>query len=297
MSGTDYTGKPATQPAHKSSQAKTPAWPTAASATVALGHAAESDLAPHVNVSRPAHTPAFTATKVANQPVTLAPSRSHPDQTPGQFKVSTLSHAQSSAVGVNGVVVSVARADGQTGSAPIDVQLSYSAFADAYGGGYASRLHLVRLPACALTTPNVPTCRTQTPVAGSVDAESQTLDASVTLPASSPSPAASVETRAVSVPSTSTGMILLGLTPSPSGPDGNYTAAAQTNPAGQWSGGNASGAFNYSIPISVPPALGGTAPSLGIAYDSQAVDGKTSMQNGQASWIGDGWNLDVGSIS
>jgi hypothetical protein len=31
--------------------------------------------------------------------------------------------------------------------------LDYAAFAGAYGGGYADRLKLVDVPACALTTP------------------------------------------------------------------------------------------------------------------------------------------------
>src|SRR5207247_715619 len=44
-----------------------------------------------------------------------------------------------------------------------------SSFAQAYGGDYGNRLRLVALPACALTTPNLPKSQKQTDL-GSVNA-------------------------------------------------------------------------------------------------------------------------------
>lgn len=299
VSGSNYApaaaGKSTNTPTEKT---KTPVWPGAARSTVALGLASlapKPSLKGHTLVG----TSAYEATAVPNQPVTLAPSSKHPGQTPGNFAVSTASHALAVAAGVDGTVVSVARADGQSGSAPVSVKLSYAPFAEAYGGGYTSRLRVVELPACALTTPNVAACRIQTPITATLDPASQTLDADVTLPARTTPAATADSVSSGAAVSGQTGAMVLAATSSssPAGPDGNYAVASSTNPAGQWSAGSGTGSFDYNVPISVPPALGGTAPSLSIDYDSQSVDGKTSMQNAQASWIGDGWNLDVGSIA
>jgi RHS repeat-associated protein len=46
----------------------------------------------------------------------------------------------------------------------------------------------------------------------------------------------------------------------------------------------------------VPATLGGTAPTVSLNYDSQAVDGETSGRNTQASWIGDGWSESAGGF-
>ena len=55
------------------------------------------------------------------------------------------------------------------------VTVDYSGLADEFGGSYGSRLRLVRLPACALTTPDQPTCRTETPVRARNDAGTITI--------------------------------------------------------------------------------------------------------------------------
>ena len=71
-------------------------------------------------------------------------------------------------------MVSLARADGGASASPVHVSVSYAAFANAYGGDYASRLRLVELPACALTTPQVASCRRQAPLpAGSANSVAQ----------------------------------------------------------------------------------------------------------------------------
>lgn len=66
-------------------------------------------------------------------------------------------HRVATGLGVHGIVFAVAPA---AGSPPghLHVSVDYSQFADAYGGGFASRLHLVELPACAMATPQVPSC-------------------------------------------------------------------------------------------------------------------------------------------
>ncbi len=54
------------------------------------------------------------------------------------------------------------------------------------------------------------------------------------------------------------------------------------------------GAGSYSLPIEVPAGPGGFQPSLSLNYNSQVVDG--SSLGTQASWVGMGWSMDVGSI-
>src|SRR5436853_571755 len=50
------------------------------------------------------------------------------------------------------------------GGGSVGVDVDDSTFRNAFGGEYASRLHLVRLPACVLTTPRLPRCQSQTPL-------------------------------------------------------------------------------------------------------------------------------------
>ena len=52
--------------------------------------------------------------------------------------------------------------------------------AQANGGDFGGRLHLVELPACALTTPQVPACRDARPLSSSNDVHAHTLSAPVT---------------------------------------------------------------------------------------------------------------------
>jgi hypothetical protein len=97
--------------------------------------------------------------------------------------VGMASHATASALGVRGVVFSVARADSSAGTAGrVHVSLDYAAFADAYGGNYAARIHLVELPACALTTPQLAKCRQQIQPASADNTKTGQVGADVTLP-------------------------------------------------------------------------------------------------------------------
>ena len=80
---------------------------------------------------------------------------------PSSATVSTtiLDHSQAVAAGVDGVILTVTRTDTGTTSAAAKVSVNYSAFAGIEGGGFGSRLRLMSLPGCALTTPAVPACR------------------------------------------------------------------------------------------------------------------------------------------
>ncbi|MFF3565807.1 ricin-type beta-trefoil lectin domain protein [Streptomyces sp. NPDC002574] len=77
---------------------------------------------------------------------------------------------------------------------------------------------------------------------------------------------------------------------------GDFTASPLLS-SGSWSSGSSSGAFTYSYDIQVPETAGGLMPKVNLAYSSQSVDGRTSSSNNQASWIGDGWDYNAGSIT
>lgn len=69
------------------------------------------------------------------------------------------------------------------GDGGVHVSVDYSSFAFADDGDYASRLHLVELPACALTTPQLAACRRQASLASADDVSDFRLGADVTVPA------------------------------------------------------------------------------------------------------------------
>ncbi|MET9346695.1 ricin-type beta-trefoil lectin domain protein [Streptomyces termitum] len=77
---------------------------------------------------------------------------------------------------------------------------------------------------------------------------------------------------------------------------GDYTASPLLS-SGSWSAGASSGAFTYGYQIQVPEAAGGLTPKVNLSYSSQSVDGRTSVSNNQPSWIGDGWEYNIGSIT
>ncbi|MFI1524232.1 RHS repeat domain-containing protein [Kitasatospora cineracea] len=226
---------------------------------------------------------------------------------PASVGVKVLDHKAAQAAGVDGVIAQVTPADAGKGKA--EVGIDYSGFAEAFGGDYASRLHLVTLPACALTTPDVPECRVQTPLQTRNDVDGKTLSATVDLnsttagagsatSASSPKSAGNTGAQQASftaaVPAGS-GAMVLAATASPSsgngGSAGGQYGATSLSPSGSWSGGSSTGSFTYSYPVSVPAAVSGLTPGVSLSYDSGSVDGKTASSQAQSSWIGDGWAM------
>ena len=64
-------------------------------------------------------------------------------------EVRVLDRGTTAELGIQGLVFTVAG----TGDGKAATTVDYSSFADAYSGNWSSRLRLVRLPECALTTP------------------------------------------------------------------------------------------------------------------------------------------------
>lgn len=192
-----------------------------------------------------------------------------------KVEVTTVDHAVADKAGIRGTLVQVAPVSGDT-SGPVEVVMDYRSFAGAYGADFGSRLRFEQFPACVVSSPEKPECRTGTPVASANDAKTGQLAGEVTLaPMSSATPT------------------VLAATPDTSSGGGDFKAT-KLSPAGSWTAGTSSGEFNYSYPLSAPAGLGAAAPSVSLQYSSGSVDGLTSATNNQASEIGDGWSLGGG---
>jgi RHS repeat-associated protein len=210
--------------------------------------------------------------RAGNTPVSLA--RATSGAAPSQVRVRTIDQDKARAAGVTGVLFTV---ESTTGAGGVGVDVDSSSFRNAYGGGYASRLRLVRLPACVLTTPDLEQCRTQTPLTTKPGA-----------PLTADLPLTSATTGATASALAASSMTVLAATSSSDGSTGDY-GATSLSAAGTWSAGGSTGGFTYSYPIDTPPAIGGAAPEIELSYNSSAVDARTSATNGQSSWIADGW--------
>ena len=187
--------------------------------------------------------------------------------------VRVLDHTAAVRAGVDGVLFTATPSGARGGG--LRIGLDYTSFAQSYGGNYGSRLRLVQLPACALSTPQVAACRVGTPLKSTNDTASRSVSAQV---------------------STATGQaaVVLAATASASGGDGGGDAgsyaATTLKPSGSWSVGGSTGSFGYSYPIKLPPAASTLVPTVALSYDSASLDGQTSATQAQANWLGDGWS-------
>ncbi|MEC3994458.1 polymorphic toxin-type HINT domain-containing protein [Actinacidiphila sp. DG2A-62] len=202
----------------------------------------------------------------------------------GRLRIDTLGSASAEAAGVHGVLFSATAVNGMSGH----VDVGYGAFASAYGGGWAGRLRMVRLPACALTTPRLAACRVRTPLPSHNDVLSRTVTADINLPADKADRAGTQGTAPAASP------VVLALTADMSGesPTGSGTyAATALSSESTWAAGSSSGSFTWSYDFGAPPAAAGPQPKLGLSYDSGSVDGRTSSTNNQGSVVGEGFDL------
>jgi hypothetical protein len=121
------------------------------------------------------------------------------------------------------------------GPGPVRVRLDYARFARNYGGAWASRLKLVEMPACALTTPGARGCRTMTPVTGSNDGtRSVWADVQLGAAAQGVVPTAMGRTGSLfsarAVPGLSRSMVLAAVA-TPAGAAGSYAATSLNSEA------------------------------------------------------------------
>ncbi|MET8357756.1 hypothetical protein, partial [Micromonospora sp. NPDC005171] len=129
-------------------------WPKAASAEIELPVAAAGARAASPSRVRAAGTPVWAESVAAKAG-------------PRSLKVRVADRKAAEAAGVDGVLLSVSP---DVSAGAVRVGVDYAGFAEAFGGNYGSRLRLVRLPACALTTPTRSECRVASPLVSSNDA-------------------------------------------------------------------------------------------------------------------------------
>ncbi|MFG2910443.1 polymorphic toxin-type HINT domain-containing protein [Kitasatospora sp. NPDC048286] len=261
------------------------AWPKPGKAELDLPAASTQKSAPQ------AKAPGLpvTVTSVGKDPATGGQSK---------VRVGLSDRAAAATVGLDGVLVNLEPVAGSATPDKARVQLDYKAFRESFGADWGSRLTFVQLPACALTTPDQPQCRTATPLVASNDTKAGTLtaDVAVTAPAGQASSDGAVKTSFAQAASTSlAGATVLAATAGASGPEGNYKATSLAA-SGTWSVSGNTGSFNWSYPIQVPPVPGDLAPKVALGYSSSAIDGRTASTNNQSSWIGDGWDYNPGFI-
>ncbi|MFJ3233520.1 ricin-type beta-trefoil lectin domain protein [Streptomyces sp. NPDC086787] len=209
-----------------------------------------------------------------------------PGTAAGRIRITLTSQKTALAAGIHGILFSVSAADATAQPGPVNLTVDDSSFRYAYGGDYASRLHLVSLPACALTTPEVPACQKQTPLKTSTgSALTTTVPLGSTKAADSAKPAAGTSRSLAAAPA----MSVMAATSGAGGSSGDYTATSLT-PSGSWSTSGNTGSFRYDYPVQVPAPVAGPGPKIQVGYDSSSQDGRTEGTNNQSSWIGDGWD-------
>ena len=160
--------------------------------------------------------------------------------------------------------------------ANLGLRVDYRNVAEAFGGSYASRMRLVQLPSCALTTPDKEACRTEKPIDTVNDTKQHTLTAkSVSLQGSAPA--------------------VFAAAAGSSGGKGDYKATS-LSASSTWATDLNTGDFTWSYDMEAPEVPGGLKPSVGMSYSSSAIDGRTSSSNNQGSWAGDGFEMWPGYI-
>ncbi|MEQ4301029.1 RHS repeat-associated core domain-containing protein [Plantactinospora sp. B6F1] len=180
---------------------------------------------------------------------------------------------------LDGLLLDVRRADGVARDGRVSLEVDYSGFRDAFGADWAVRLRLVKLPACAVTTPERPEC-VGTPVATRNNGSGR-LSAEVTAPGTLSSAARPTDAG------------LYAVVAAASSGAGDFKASPMA-PSSMWTVGTSSGDFGWRYPLDAPPAVGGPEPELELSYSSGGVDGRTSATNNQPSWVGEGFDFSPG---
>jgi hypothetical protein len=191
---------------------------------------------------------------------------------PKRVRVQTFGKDVSDRARVAGPVMRVSPgASATTGT--VRMSFDYGKFAGTGNADLGGRLVLVTLSECALTTPQAVGCAPRR-LNTTNNSSARTLTADVP------------------VSGTST---LVAMQATEGSAQGNYGATSLA-PSSKWSVSPSSGSFSWSYPLRVPPVPGGFGPSVSFAYNSQAVDGRTSSTNNQGSWIGEGFGYEPGYV-
>ncbi|AWZ10548.1 RHS repeat-associated core domain-containing protein [Streptomyces sp. ICC4] len=255
-------------------------WPKAATLE---GSAARSGSRPLVDVRSTARVRSpLLSPSVPKGPA--APAAASPDSAGGKSTVKVLDQKAAEKAGITGVLFTATN----TADGPAQLTVDYGSFASAVGGGWSTRLGLVSLPACALTTPDKAECRKTTPLPSANSLKNRTVTADVTsLSAGTPTAAKSTSKAPAQAPAVFA--VMASETASPQG--GGDFAATPLSASSSWESGSSGGGFSWSYPVAVPPAAAGPSPSLSFSYSSGSIDGRTANSNNQGSQVGEGFDL------
>ncbi|MEU4268768.1 ricin-type beta-trefoil lectin domain protein [Streptomyces sp. NPDC026092] len=257
-----------------------------------------------------------------------------PTDVDGQWKVDLAPQSTSQEAGLAGLVMQITPPADADPNGEITLSVDTAGFEDLYGPRASERFGIMVVPDCVFSAPTTGDCAdggggTEPMSGGDASDSFEQLTSSVeTVPASeaptgsrvaknapqrqivtgtvsvgklmggeaAPAPTgASVRTAALPVVSAS-GSSTVAVGDTGASRSGDFTASPLLS-SGSWSAGASSGAFTYAYQVQTPETAGGLMPKVALSYSSQSVDGRTSGTNNQASWIGDGWDYNPGSIT
>jgi RHS repeat-associated protein len=201
----------------------------------------------------------------------------------GRVRVEVLDQANSAKTGRAGVLMRVDRLDASV--ARVGLTVDYAGFAAAAGGDWAGRLHLVRLPECALRTPTAQACQ-PTALPSTNDRSAKTVSTDLDLTAG---------VDGADADGVTAGLVMVTAAATSLTGGGDYTATS-LRASSSWQAGGSSGNFSWTYPLRMPAGLGGPVPRVSFGYSSQSLDGLTAASNNQPSWVGDGFGYNPGFI-
>ncbi|HWG98759.1 MAG TPA: RHS repeat-associated core domain-containing protein, partial [Pilimelia sp.] len=239
----------------------TPVWPVPGRGRVDLPQAGGTGVAPD-------------GARVGTLPIRVARTAGSA-AAPSAVQVELLARDRLPAAWRDGLVFRVAAAPG-SGAGNARVSVDYAGLRSAFGGDWASRLRLYRLPACALTDPARAGCEAS-PVRSVNHPAARTISADV------------------SVPAHSTAAAVYAMAAGPSGSGGDFTATSLA-PSAAWSAGGSTGGFSWSYGLRTPPGIAGLKPTVTFGYSSTSVDGRSAATNNQPSPLGEGFDYHPGYI-
>ncbi|MER6617356.1 polymorphic toxin-type HINT domain-containing protein [Streptomyces xantholiticus] len=284
----------------------------------------EGSTVPVVNQTTQAGLPIAVGVPVGQNPAAIA----------GDWTVALKSTTTSQDQGVPGMIMEVVPPATADPAAQVTLAVDTTGFADLYGPQAASRFGLVLLPDCVLDSPDAGDCAPDAGVqtmsgTDEADDEVERLRSTIKVVPASKAPTKTkaakkapnrqILTGSVPVanllpdkgaPSKATGAVhraafqavaasgrqVVGAMDTGASVAGDFTASPLLS-SGSWAAGSSNGAFTYAYQVQVPETAGGLMPKVNLSYNSQSVDGRTSASNNQASWIGDGWDYNAGSIT
>ncbi|WP_157252733.1 RHS repeat-associated core domain-containing protein [Nonomuraea typhae] len=226
---------------------------------------------------------------------------------PEKVAVQTLPADVVRSLGGVGLGAKVVRADEVRSPGRVRIELSYAGFRDAFGGNFAGRLQVLRLPACVLQSPRPRSCQVRPAVVASVNdrtagtlvAEVEAAPAGAAETAVKPPAGKGKEGAARAADAVLAGQLAAGsvylLAGGMTGPDGTW-GATDLKPSGTWQAGTSGGGFDYDVPLPEPPSAAGDGPDLSLQYDASSVDGQGRWTNNQSGVVGVGWDLSAGFI-